>query len=128
MDQQKMQANMSTELLQQIYLGFNARDIDAVLTAMHPDVVWPNGMEGGSVFGHDGIRDYWTRQWSMINPRVEPKHFTITGDGRIAVEVHQVVCDLSGNLLKDAMVQHIYTFEDSLIKSMEIREDEQSTA
>jgi hypothetical protein len=84
-------------------------------------------MEGGHVFGHAGIREYWARQWGLINPSVEPKSFTNTDDGRIAVEVHQVVRDLSGNLLKDATVQHIYTFEDSLIKSMEIREDESAT-
>jgi hypothetical protein len=118
---------MSTELLQQIYAAFNARDIDAVLTTMHPEVVWPNGMEGGSVFGHTGIRDYWTRQWGLINPRVEPQRFTSADDGRIAVEVHQVIRDLSGNLLKDATVQHIYTFEDGLIMSMEILEDAQTT-
>jgi ketosteroid isomerase-like protein len=118
---------MNTELLQQIYAAFNTRDIDAVLTTMHPDVVWPNGMEGGSVFGHAGIRDYWTRQWGLINPRVEPQRFTNTDDGRIAVEVHQVIRDLSGNLLKDTIVQHIYSFESSLITSMEIREDEQTT-
>jgi ketosteroid isomerase-like protein len=118
---------MNTELLQQIYAAFNTRDIDAVLTTMHPDVVWPNGMEGGSVFGHAGIRDYWTRQWGLINPCVEPQRFTNTDDGRIAVEVHQVIRDLSGNLLKDTIVQHIYSFEGGLITSMEIREDEQTT-
>src|SRR4029078_11965340 len=113
---------------QKIYTAFNARDIDAVLTVMHPDVLWPNGMEGGTVFGHAVIRDYWTRQWGMINPRVDPTGFTNTDDGRIAVEVHQVIRDLSGNLLKDGTVQHIYTFEDGLIKTMEIREDESATA
>lgn len=119
---------MSTELLQKIYTAFNARDIDAVLTTMHPDVVWPNGMEGGHVFGHAGIRDYWTRQWGLINPRVEPTGFVNTDDGRIAVEVHQVIRDLAGNLLKDGTVQHIYTFKDGLITAMEIREDESATA
>lgn len=114
---------MTTELLQKIYTAFNERDIDSVLTAMHPEVIWPNGMEGGSVYGHQGIRDYWSRQWGMINPRVEPKAFTILEDGRIAVEVHQVIHDLSGNLIKDATVQHLYTFEDGLIQAMEICED-----
>jgi hypothetical protein len=35
------------DLLQTLYGAFNARDIDAALAGMHPDVDWPNGMEGG---------------------------------------------------------------------------------
>lgn len=29
-------------------------------------------MEGGRVLGHDDVRKYWTRQWSMINPTITP--------------------------------------------------------
>lgn len=40
---------MSTdqELLIKTYKAFNARDIEAVLAVMHPEVDWPNRMEGG---------------------------------------------------------------------------------
>jgi len=109
-------------LLERAYAAFNARDLEAALAVMHPDVDWPNGMEGGRVSGHAGIRAYWTRQWGSIDPTVEPTRFTATNDGRVAVEVHQVVRDLAGNILKDAMVQHVYAFDGGLIKSMEIRE------
>jgi ketosteroid isomerase-like protein len=111
-------------LLRKTYTAFNARDIETVLTAMHPDVAWPNGMEGGTVLGHGGIRDYWTRQWGTIDPSVEPVGFSSTGDGRVVVEVHQVVRDLAGNVVKDHVVWHVYAFEDGLIRSMEIREVE----
>jgi hypothetical protein len=112
------------QVLAQTYAAFNARDIEAALAAMHSDVAWPNGMEGGTVVGHRAIRDYWTRQWGMIDPSVEPVGFTSTGDGRVAVEVHQVVRDLAGNVVKDQVVRHVYAFEDGLIRSMEIREGE----
>jgi hypothetical protein len=29
---------------------FNARDMETVLAALHEDVLWANGMEGGHVF------------------------------------------------------------------------------
>jgi hypothetical protein len=45
------------ELLTRAYTAFNARDIDAVLSLMHPDVDWPNAWEGGRVVGHAGVRD-----------------------------------------------------------------------
>ena len=108
-------------ILERTYAAFNARDIDAVLAVMRPDVIWPNGMEGGTVVGHDAVRAYWTRQWGLIDPRVEPRGFTIEADGRVAVSVHQVVRDPTGTVLKDDMVRHVYAFHDGLITSMEIR-------
>lgn len=110
------------ELLTKAYAAFNARDIDAVLAVMHPNVQWANGMEGGYVHGYEAVRHYWLRQWSVIDPQVEPERFQLDGSGRIVVDVHQVVRDLDGNLLVDQMVQHIYTIKDSLIQKMEIQE------
>ena len=107
-------------LLERTYAAFNARDITSVLSGMHPEVDWPNGMEGGRVQGHEDIRDYWTRQWGIIAPSVEPRRFTMTRDGRVDVEVHQVVRDLAGRIVKDEIVHHVYAFEDGLIKSMDI--------
>ncbi len=75
----------SMKLLRDAYAAFNARDIDAALGTMHPDVVWPNGMEGGYVHGHDAVRAYWTRQWDVIDPHVEPRRVTTVEPGRVVV-------------------------------------------
>ncbi len=117
-----MVGTSSIELIRRAYQAFNARDIDGALATMQPDVEWPNGMEGGAVHGHAGVRRYWTRQWGMINPHVEPMTFHIDEAGRVLVGVHQVVRDLSGNVLLDRMVEHLYSLEGELIRSMEIRE------
>jgi len=109
------------ELLRRAYAAFNARDIDAVLSMMHPDVEWPNAMEGGYVYGHDGVREYWTRQWGLIDPLVEPQAFGTEPDGRIVVEVRQRVLDKDGGTLSYGQVQHIYSIRDGLVWHMEIR-------
>ena len=109
------------DVLKRIYEAFNARDIETVLAVMHPEVDWPNGWEGGRVYGHEGIRDYWTRQWAAINPYVEAVGFADEA-GRTVVKVHQLVRDLEGNVLVDGMVEHVYVVEDGLIRRMEIRE------
>ena len=111
-------------LLERAYKAFNARDIDGALAGMHPDVEWPNGWEGGVVRGHDAVRDYWTRQWEAIDPNVEPVAFAAAPDGRIVVEVRQVVRDHAGQLLRDDIVQHVYRIEDGLVRSMEIRSND----
>jgi ketosteroid isomerase-like protein len=113
--------NSQKALLKTTYAAFNARDMQGALRGMHADVEWPNGMEGGTVHGHEGIREYWTRQWGLLNPHVEPMQFTEDETGRIATRVHQVVKDLAGKVLVDQMIDHIYTFKDGLIREMEIR-------
>lgn len=108
-------------ILKQTYQYFNERDIDATLTMMHPGVDWPNGIEGGIEHGHEAIRNYWTRQWKILAPHVEPIQYNKEDDGRINVTVHQAVHDIEGNLLVDQIIHHVYTFEDGLIKAMEIQ-------
>jgi len=58
--------------IKEAYAAFNRRDIDGALAMMSPDVVWANGMEGGVVFGHEAVRESWTRQWTLVDPAVEP--------------------------------------------------------
>jgi len=108
------------ELLRAAYRDFNARRLDAVLGLMQPDVTWPNGMEGGFVYGHEGVRDYWTRQWSILDPHVEPLEINPDDRARFIVKVHQVVRDLEGKLLVDTIVHHAYTLRDFLIERMDI--------
>ena len=109
------------DLLKRVYDRFNTRDIETVLAAMHEEVVWANGMEGGHVYGRDEVRKYWTRQWAMVDPHVEPVAFLQGPEGEVLVEVHQVVRDLNGNLLADKMVGHVFRIENDLIKRFDIR-------
>ncbi|HUK25150.1 MAG TPA: nuclear transport factor 2 family protein [Terriglobales bacterium] len=111
------------DLLKAVYDAFNRRELDLVLARMHPDVEWPNGMEGGWVHGREGVRSYWTRQWGMIDPHVDPVRIEPADGGRITVHVHQVVRDLSGTVLMDRMVEHIYSINNGLIRRMDIREE-----
>ncbi|HTJ29347.1 MAG TPA: nuclear transport factor 2 family protein [Acidobacteriaceae bacterium] len=107
-------------LLETVYRLFNARDIDGVFQHMHANVDWPNGMEGGRVHGYDEIRAYWTRQWSFVDPLVEPTAFTRAEDGRILVDVHQVIKDIAGHELINQHIEHLYTLEDGRIRRMDI--------
>jgi len=108
--------------LRAAYVAFNARDVDAVLALMHADVDWPNGLEGGRLRGKREVRDYWRRQWEMIDPQVEPVRFADDELGRTVVEVHQVVSDLGGDIIRDEIVQHVYSLRHGLIERMEIRQ------
>jgi hypothetical protein len=108
------------ELLRRAYAAFNARDIDAAVALMHPDVDWPNGMDGGRERGRDAVRAYWTRQFELIDSHVEPVGFDVDDEGRVVVDVDQVVRNLEGDVLSEGRVRHVYTLREGLVARMDI--------
>jgi len=108
------------DLIKKAYAAFNARDINTALSTMHPEVQWPKAFEGGYVSGHNEIREYWTRQWTEINPAVQPVGFNERQDGSLEITVHQKVKDLQDNTIFDGMVKHIYILQDGLLRRMDI--------
>jgi ketosteroid isomerase-like protein len=113
---------LEIERLQALYRAFNAREIDAVLEHFAPDVVWPNGWEGGWIHGREAVREYWLRQWNAIDPTVEPAGFTLRPDGSLAVIVEQTIRELDGSVIARGRVVHAYRFSDGLVSTMEIEE------
>jgi ketosteroid isomerase-like protein len=114
------------EVLRSVYRAFNARDIQAALEPMHPDVDWPNAWEGGRVLGREAVHEYWSRQFAAISGQVEPKSFREEPDGSITVDVHQVVHDArSGELISDSSVRHRYRLEGGLIARMDVLEPDE---
>lgn len=113
------------DVIKKAYGAFNDRDITVALETMQPDVQWSKAWEGGYISGHDEIRSYWTRQWKEINPKVKPTGFNERENGSLEVLVHQHVKDLEDQLLFDGTVKHVYTFENGLIKTMDIELVEQ---
>src|ERR1700684_3173228 len=116
-----MRMSDEVEFLKRVYNRFNAREMEAVLASLHENVMWANGMEGGHVHSRDGVRSYWTRQWAMVDPHVEPTAFSDGPEGEVIVEVHQVVKDLNGSLLVDHNVGHVFRIENGLVKRFDIR-------
>lgn len=78
------------DVLKRMYDRFNARDIDGVLVALADDVAWANGMDG-HVHGREAVREYWTRQWAIVSPHVDPVSFDKAADGSVVVKVQQCV-------------------------------------
>jgi len=117
------------ETLERLYERFNARDIDGVLAGLAEDVAWANGMDGGHVHGHAALRDYWTRQWAMVSPHVEPVGFHRAADGAIVAEVRQSVRDLQGRPLQeqthgltDKTVGHVFRFRAGKVARFDIQD------
>src|SRR5215217_5862522 len=92
-------------LLRSAYRAFNARDVEAAIELMDPEVDWPNAWEGGRVVGRAAVRDYWNGQFPANSGEGEPDGFTEEADGAITVEDHQEVHDANtGELISDSRV------------------------
>src|ERR1700733_7574000 len=118
------------KVLERIYDRFNARDIDGVLTALTDDVAWANGMDGGHVHGREALREYWTRQWAVVAPHVEPVAFREGANGALVVEVIQTVRALDAKPLqgqthglKDKTVGHVFHMENGRVTRFDIQNE-----
>ena len=103
--------------------------LTGVLAVLADDVVWANGMDGGHVHGREAVREYWTRQWTLVSPHVEPVSFHRTADGAIIVEVRQTVRDLEGkplqgqtHRLKDKTVGHVFRLREGKVARFDIQD------
>lgn len=117
------------DVLKRMYDRFNARDIEGVLAALAGDVAWANGMDGGYVHGREAVREYWTRQWAIVSPHVEPVSFDKAADGSVVVEVQQSVRDLEGRPLqdqahglRDKVVGHVFRFQEGKVTRFDIQD------
>ncbi len=114
-------------LIADAYSAFNRRDIDSALSLMSESVSWPKASEGGRVAGKEEIRDYWTRQWKEFDPHVEPVEVIEREGGKTEVKVHQLVKTLSGDVLSDTEVWHVYTIANGLIERMDVIDSDASS-
>ena len=115
-----MEQSDSAALIHRMYSAFNRRAADEVLSYLHPGVHWPNGWEGGYLDGHQAVRDYWLRQWAVLDPEVIPLQLEWLPGDQVRVLVRQTVKDRDGNLLSAGNVNHVYTFDQHLITTMTI--------
>jgi hypothetical protein len=117
------------EVLKRMYDCFNAKDMEGVLGSLTDDVAWANGMDGGHVHGREGVREYWTRQWAIVDPHVEPLSFDTAPDGSVVVEALQSIRDLQGRSLqdqthglRDKTVGHVFHLRDGKVTRFDIQD------
>lgn len=113
--------NSLNNFFKELYKNFDDRKIELVISHMTEDVKWANSMEGGYVFGHNGVREYWTRQFTMVSSKVTPLEIN-EENGFVKIKVHRVVHDLSGKLLADETVYRFFHLRDNKIAKFDIGE------
>lgn len=69
------------EIVRAIFRGWNDRGVEGMLPFFQPDIEYSPMEEGGSIYGHDGLRRYferWMEPWEEFE--VGPTEFLHAGD------------------------------------------------
>jgi ketosteroid isomerase-like protein len=109
------------ELVRQAYSAFNARDVDAAVALMDPEVDWPDVPKGGFIHGQAKVREHWRDQFRRADPRIEVGDIAERDDGVVEAQVRQVVRARDGRKLADNRLLHVFTFAGERIRRMEVR-------
>ncbi len=123
-----MASSSRTEITQQLFDAFNARDLDAALSLLHPDVVFEpvSGAvlnDGEPYRGHEGMHRYFAdvrAHWQELT--VEPVHLREAGEAVVALG-HANGRSRAGSL-NDAPTTWVFKFDDRLVAHIQIFSDE----
>lgn len=116
-------------LLTNLFAAFNRRDFATFSAGLHEQVDWPDQMRGERIVGREAMRAYWAMQDQVIRVEANPIDMVVEDDGRVRVEVNQVVRGPTGSLWTDIQVRQYYTLRDGLVSRMDVaRLEEPSSA
>jgi ketosteroid isomerase-like protein len=107
-------------LLTSVYDAYNRRDFAAFSAFLATDIDWPDLIEGGRLAGREAVRAYWARNDRSITVDSAPVSFAALADGRIAVDVNQIVRNLTGQIWSDSCVRHVFTLRDGMVTKLDI--------
>lgn len=111
--------------LLRLYKAFNDKDVGTLVDAMHPDVDWPNFLEGGRVIGREALRTYWDEQFRIVAPEASPIELRELPDDQVFVRLHYVIKAVEGGgVWNDELTTNLFTFEGDLIRRMDWGEPE----
>ena len=117
------------EVLEVIYDRFNARDIDGVLPLLADDIAWANGMDGGHVHGREAVREYWTRQWTMVSRTsilwifIELRMARSSRRSGSPSAISRAIRSRADARLKDRIVGHVFRLRGGKVTRFDIQDD-----
>lgn len=107
-------------LLLRFYKALDARDVDAVMALLHPEVDFPDQLnEDRRLRGAAAVRGYYEKAFGIIAAESTPTAFHARPDGSIEVRVHHHVTSIDGALWHDGPVNYSFSFRDGLIARLD---------
>lgn len=111
-------------LLLRFYKALDSKDVEGVAAVLHPDVDFPDQIDGGRRTGAPAVLDYFANAFALINSDNTPTAFHGRPDGTMEVRVHHHVTSLEGALWHDGPADYRFTFRDGLIARVDRLDEE----
>ena len=107
-------------LVRDAYRRFNKSDITALLDLLDPDVELPDPLSGRKLRGVDEAREYWEREFALVEPTLLVSEIVEIGDALLVVVFQELYDRESGKLLGHGVTAvHRVTFRGDRIASIE---------
>jgi ketosteroid isomerase-like protein len=100
-----------------MYEAFNARDAEAGLRTLHPDVEWDDG-EGHMLQSLATVRRHWQQQWAVGNAKVEIRQLLDAPDDDVSARIRLITQEGDGEAERELGSE--FHFSDGLIRTMRI--------
>lgn len=108
------------DLLLRFYEALDAKDVDAVMACLHPDVDFPDQLSGDArLQGERAVRAYYLKAFGLIAAESTPTAFHPRPDDSMEVRIHHHVTSIGGALWHDGPVDYSFSFRDGLISRMD---------
>ncbi|WP_165188041.1 nuclear transport factor 2 family protein [Caulobacter soli] len=111
----------ATDVIVRYYDALAHRDIEAVMTLMHPDAEFGDFLEGGDVIGSTAVRAFFQYMFDTLAPDFDLLAMTVEPDGRIRADMQVATHDRQGHIWSDTRSYALYTVVDGLIHGIELQ-------
>ena len=99
--------------------ALNRQDFEAGLALLHPDVDWPDLMNGGRLRGPAAVRAYWGQVYAVVRSQTEVLDVHPDGGDRVAARMLHTIHDRKGKLWSEDVMTHVFTFSGELMLRMD---------
>ena len=107
--------------LEEAYNAFNRRDLARIRPLMHPDVIWPDTLDGGAAFvGVEAVMGQFARIFATIVPNIALIRVVNEDADALTVESQYSVESPEGQVWNDSRATLTYHFRDGLLSGMTI--------
>ncbi|NQE64947.1 nuclear transport factor 2 family protein [Caulobacter sp. RHG1] len=105
-------------VLARSYEAVNAQDLAATRAVLHPDVSWPDTLEGGRLHGRNAVVAHLAQLFALTRPNVQLIRVVAETEGELDVEVQLLVEDHKGHIWSDTRARLTYRFRDGLLSDV----------
>ena len=105
----------SRAVVDALWPALTARDLDAVIALLHPDIDWQDNLNGGRRVGRDAVRAYLSEVMATVAIVSTPISIMPSGPDRYLARVNHVVRNRDGQLWGQEVVSHVLVLREGLI-------------